>query len=204
MLACTLALYGAGNASESTWMIVLALSRMITPTSAMPSPVAFTDTESEYSLRGPTVCVTRGCAALADRTKTTTGDDDPGWRSTSTAEAVIVTRPRIGALSGMRATAEKVTSRGLLVYTCVKVVSNLVGQLDSPWTRMSMRPTPSGCVARAETFRPTPAGMLSPLVGDEIDTRGPATMLMRVCAVSAAPMLSVTMATTIRLSSDVS
>ena len=145
--------------------MALVLSRMIRPTVVMASPVARTTTESEYSLLGGTVCVTRGVAALALRTNTATGDADPGWRSTSIAVAVIVIRPRSGALIGMRATAEKVMSRGLVVYTCVNDVSNLVGQFASPWTRMSMRPTPFGCCARAETLRPTPAGMLSPLVG---------------------------------------
>ena len=78
---------------------------------------ARTTTESENSLFGSTVCVTRGVAAFALRTNTATGDAEPGWRSTSTALAVIVTRPRSGALIGIRATAENVMSRGLLVYT---------------------------------------------------------------------------------------
>ena len=42
-----------------------------------------------------------------------------------------------------------------------------------------MRPMPFGCCARAETLRPTPAGMLSPFAGATIVTFGPATMLMR-------------------------
>ena len=72
----------------------------------------------------------------------------------------------------MRATAVNVMSRGLSVYTCVNVVSSFVGQFASPWTRMSMRPTPFGCCARAATFKPTPAGMLSPFVGETTLTFG--------------------------------
>ena len=90
---------------------------MIRPTVVMASPVARTTTESEYSLLGSTVCVTRGVAAFALRTNTATGEAEPGWRSTSMAVAVTVIRPRSGALSGTRATAVKVTSRGLVVYT---------------------------------------------------------------------------------------
>ena len=57
-------------------MMAPVLSRMIRPTVVMASPVAWTMTESEYSLFGSTVCVTRGFAALALRTNTATGDAD--------------------------------------------------------------------------------------------------------------------------------
>src|ERR1044072_8113060 len=112
MKLVTLALYGAPKATESRWTIVFVLSRMIRPSATMPSPVAETFTESSASLFGDTVCVTRGWAVLALRTKTDTGTDDPGWRFTSTDVAVTVTRLRIGASIGIRATALNVTSRG--------------------------------------------------------------------------------------------
>ena len=70
-------------------MIEPVLSRMMMPTVVIASPVACTATESEYSLFGMTVCSTRGIAAFALRTKAATGDAEPGWRSTSTALAVM-------------------------------------------------------------------------------------------------------------------
>jgi len=52
-------------------------------------------------------------------------------------------------------------------------------------------------VARAETLTPTPAGMLSPLVGALMNTLGPATMSTVRLAVSAPPSLFTVATTTI-------
>ena len=154
------------------WTMAPVLSRMIRPIVVIPSPVALDgDRVGVLALR-------QNGLRHARRRRARASDEhrhrraEPGWRSTSTAVAVIVMRPRSGALTGMRATAVKVTSRGLVVYTWLNEVSNLVGQLASPCTRMSMRPTPFGCWARAETFKPTPAGMLSPFVGETIGHLG--------------------------------
>ena len=76
--ADTFALYGADNLRLSVLMMVFVLSRTMSPRRAIPSPVAVTATESRYSLLANTVCVTRGCAELAFRTKTVTGEDEPG------------------------------------------------------------------------------------------------------------------------------
>jgi len=69
---------------------------------------------------------------------------------------------------------------------------------------MSMRPTPFGLCDRAPTLRPTPAGTLSPCVGETIFTVGPDTMLMVRVTVSATPATFVAVTTMIRLSSAVS
>ncbi len=62
---------------------------------------------------------------------------------------------------------------------------------------MSMRPTPFGLCARAATLRPTPAGMLSPFVGETMVTLGPDTMIDDARRRIGAPALSVAMTTTI-------
>src|SRR5215471_7692615 len=111
--------------------MVLVVSRMMRPTVVIASPVAFTVTESRYSLLICTDCVTRGIAALALRTYAATGDAEPGFRSTSTADALIVILPLSGASTGMRATVEKVMSRGFVVYVVENDVSSLVGQFAS-------------------------------------------------------------------------
>src|SRR5690348_10455278 len=105
-LPVAFALKGGESGRESVWTTTLFESRTITPRSVIASPVALTVTESANSVFGLTVCTTRGCALLADRTNTVTGAADPGWRPPSSAVDVIVTRPRIGALPGMRAVDE--------------------------------------------------------------------------------------------------
>src|SRR6185437_6842051 len=112
--AWTLALKGEGRSTLLVWTTVPVVSRMIRPTLTMPSPVARTLTESEYSLFAGTVCVTRGTDELALRTHAVTGGAEPGSRLMSLAVADTVMRPRTGALAGILATAAKVTSRGPL------------------------------------------------------------------------------------------
>src|SRR5215831_5336701 len=116
-LPLAFALNGADSGSESVCNVLPAESRTMTPSSVMASPVALTVTESVPSILGGTTWVTRGCALFAERTYATTGGPEPGWRLPSSDVAETVILPRIGALDGMRAVDENVTSRGLFEKT---------------------------------------------------------------------------------------
>src|SRR3569833_454455 len=128
----------------------------------------------------------------------------PGRPFTLTAFAVTVILPRSGAFAGMIATLVKLYDLGEPLTVVVMVVSSFVGQFASPWKRIEVRPTPSGCSAVAATDKPMPAGVLSPLIGDVMVTLGPETRSARRVTLSTRPALSDAITRITRLSSELS
>ena len=174
------------------------------PIDAMPSPVAVTVTLSLTSRRGDTTCVTRGTLDPAARTKTTIGAVDPGCRFTSMADALIVTRPAMGAFAGIVMLAVTMTSRCVPENVVVIVVSSRVGQVSSPVTCSVMLLTPSGCVTWTRTDIGITLDTLSLGSGASMTTFGPVTRFTRRRVVSALPEASVAMAMMTRLSTVLS